>query len=254
MRNLAASLAFLAAASCAGGGGRVPETDQEWRALSDRCPDRFAPALYAGYDAVARRDWAEFERRARAVEERAGEEKELAAPLGTLFLAAGQAAPPDRAVAYLQSARGHLERALQHEPGRAQSQFNLGMACLLLRDPSSASPRLQEYAEAHPEDLAAARVLIHCLIEQGDPAGGLRWVERAFAGQESFERHELASLCHYMMGQHERAIRTYEAALRIDPSVPRLWHNLGLCYEESRQAERARECFERARALRSRAP
>ena len=98
--------------------------------------------------------------------------------------------------------------------------------------------------------LLIGTLLVRTLLEQGEPANALSWIEKAHGLLVAADRNELLALCHYMMGQHVQAIRAYEAALAAGSKSPRLWHNLGLCYEENSQPDKARECFAKAESLR----
>jgi len=225
-----------------------------WKEQAERNPGRFAPRLYVAYDAVSRRDWAEFDRLSRSLEEQAEVESKLSGPLGTLFLAAGQAGPAARSAGWLEKARRALEKGCNDPDCGADLPFNLGAVCFLLRDYPAASTALQQSLERKPDHADAVTLLVRSLLEQGEPAGALRWLEKAHSTIAAGERLELTGLCHYMMGQHAQAIQAYEASLEVVSGSVRLWHNLGLCYEESRQTEKARECFAKADALRRSAP
>ena len=249
-------LAALVSCSSEPRGSLEKPTDsvEPWRERADRNPDRFAPKLYVAYDAVTRRDWTEFDRLSRTLEEQAEDEAKLAGPLGTLFLAAGQAGPATRSAGWLEKSRRALERGCKEPDSDAALAFNLGAACFLLKDYPAASNALQQSLERKPEQPAAVLLLVRSLLEQGEPAGALRWLEKAHAVLSPGERLEFSGLCHYMMGQHALAIQAYQAALEGNSGTPRLWHNLGLCYEENRQVEKARECFAQADALRRQGP
>ena len=257
--RLTVAAAFVAAlASCTSGGvgpaERSTDSPEPWKEMANRHPGRFAPRLYLAYDAAARQNWGEFDRLSRLLEEQAEDEANLAGPLGTLFLAAGRSAPSGHSTPYLEKARHSLERASREPGSDAELPFSLGATCFLLRDFAAASASLQQSLEREPGNPAAVALLVRSLLEQGEPASALGWIEKAHGSIAPAERHELVALCHYMMGQHAQAIRSYEAALDADSANPRLWHNLGLCYEESRQADKARECFARAESLRHPAP
>jgi tetratricopeptide (TPR) repeat protein len=255
---MAAATATATLASCAAPSGGLSEPSTEsvegWREMASRHPGRFAPRLYLAYDALFRQDWLEFDRLLRGLEDLAEVDGVLAGPCGTLCLVAGQKAPVSRSTHYLEMARRALEKANKQTEPNAEIDFNLGAACFLLRDFQAASGSLQQALEREPGNPSAVTLLVRSLLEQGEPASALGWIERAHGSITPSDRNELVALCHYMMGQHAQAIQAYQSALDADSTSPRLWHNLGLCYEESRQAEKARECFARAEALRQSAP
>ncbi|HXX94672.1 MAG TPA: tetratricopeptide repeat protein [Planctomycetota bacterium] len=252
--------AFAAAAllSCASSarGPSEPSTEsvEMWREMANRHPGLFAPRLYLAYDALSRQDWPEFDRLLRDLEGLADADGALAGPCGTLCLVAGQKAPASRSTHYLETARRALEKANKQTEPNAEIAFNLGAACFLLRDFQAASGSLQQALEREPGNPNAVTLLVRSLLEQGEPASALGWIERAHGSMARSDRNELVALCRYMMGQHDQAIQAYQAAIDADSTSPRLWHNLGLCYEESRQIEKARACFAKAEALRQTVP
>lgn len=245
-------LAVLAACAGTKDGPRAPTDDVNvWKQRADQNPDRFAPQLYVAYDAIARSDWEGFDRVARPFPERAQDEAPLRGPVGTLFLAAARSAPPRWRTAWLETSRSLLTKASKDHPDHAETLFNLGAACFLSGEHATAAAALQQGLERAPGDPAGLRLLIRCLIQQGEPASALGWVEQGHASLTPLERAEFSGLCRFMMGRNEESIRDYREAIRLQPGSARLWHNLALCYEENRELERARECKERAAALRA---
>ena len=248
-------IAPLLAALCACAARTLPESPtndvEVWKQRAGQDPDRFAPQLYVAYDAIGRKDWEGFDRVARPFPERAREEAGFRAPVGALYLAAARSAPPHWRTSWLDTARGLLTKAAEDKPQSSEIHFNLGAACFLSRDFATAATALQQGLERAPGDPAALRLLILALIQQGEPAAALGWVEQGHASLTPLERAEFAGLCRFMMGRNEESIRDYREAIRLQPASPRLWHNLALCYEENREVERAKECMARAAALRA---
>jgi len=229
---------------------RMPQTGQEWRTVSDQSPNAFAPRLYVAYDSINRKDWEEFDRLSLELEKRIEGREDLTAPLGALLLAGAQSAPKPQNASYLEKSRDLLERAAKQERVESATLFNLGLVRALMGDYVLATQPLQSYVEQKPSDTAAIKLYVRCLIEKGEPSAALTWIEKAPELAGTPELMEIKAHCYYMMGQHERAIRSYQAALQSQPENARLWHNLALCYEENRQRDLARECFAKAEALR----
>ncbi|HEY1648799.1 MAG TPA: DUF5107 domain-containing protein [Terracidiphilus sp.] len=66
--------------------------------------------------------------------------------------------------------------------------------------------------------------------------------------QDARARYYLGNLI-YDRRRHEEAVACWEAATRLDPEFPTAWRNLGIAYYNvQRNAEKARDAFERARA------
>jgi Flp pilus assembly protein TadD len=233
---------------------RPPKNGEEWREVADKMPDTFGPRLYVAYDALGHGNWMEFDRVTDDLEKLSGMTADMEGALGTVYLVAGQSAPPARTTQYLDAARRHLQNAVKGQVADPGIYFNYGQVCFLSHDYAAAAGPLQQYFDRKPSDVAAVRLLVQCLIEQGEPAAALKILDKAEIPAKSTDRYELTALCHYMMGQFKRAVQEYEEAIKLSPENARLWHNLGLCYEEIRQTEEANSCFAKAEELRKRTP
>jgi tetratricopeptide (TPR) repeat protein len=244
-------LALLAACASGRNGPQAPTDDVEvWKQRAEKDPDGFGPQLYVAYDAIGRKSWEEVDRLAAPLAAQAKDEPALRAPLGALYLAAARSSPARWRTSWLESARGLLGRASQDRPESAEIHFNLGAASFLAKDFAAAVKATQAGLERAPGDPAGLRLLILSLIQQGEPASALGWVEQGHAALTPLERAEYAGLCRFMMGRNEESIRDYREAIRLRPDSARLWHNLALCYEENRELQQARECMAKADALR----
>ena len=53
----------------------------------------------------------------------------------------------------------------------------------------------------------------------------------------------------YGRGEYSSAIRHYQSAIEIDPTIPALHYNLGLCFKKTGRLPEAKHCFEKALSL-----
>ena len=79
----------------------------------------------------------------------------------------------------LQEARGHLERALQIQPGDPDALVNLARILLALGDPAGAEALAQRALRANPGHTPAMGVMGRLQMMAGDAQGAFAWFQRA---------------------------------------------------------------------------
>ncbi|MCB0061374.1 MAG: tetratricopeptide repeat protein [Caldilineaceae bacterium] len=112
-----------------------------------------------------------------------------------------------------------LEPLHEEQPTHPDVAINLGGAYILQRKWNKAVKILGKAAVANPEN-------------------AMLWTNLAAA--------ELGNLQTAGPRQQERAIRAYERALQVDPTVPNVHYHLGLIYKERGELMRASAFFQRA--------
>ncbi len=112
-----------------------------------------------------------------------------------------------------------LEPLHKERPNHPDVAINLGGAYILQRKWNRATKILGKAAVANPDN-------------------AMLWTNLAAA--------ELGNLQTAGPRQQERAIRAYERALQIDPTVPNVHYHLGLIYKERGEIMRAAAFFQRA--------
>jgi tetratricopeptide (TPR) repeat protein len=107
---------------------------------------------------------------------------------------------------------------------------------------------LKTYRLASELDPSDVDLVLHCAdleFDLGEPAGGIKEYERAYAINPSLDglRERLASL--YLENKrYDDAARLYQEALADSPQNPALQIDLGIAYEEAHQSEKAQACFQ----------
>lgn len=168
------------------------------------------------------------------------------------------AAFTNRALAYRQTKHNDLaladfNHALQSNPNHAPAY--LGRANLLRAqgDYSQAMADLDQAIRLAPEGLAGAqafhaRGLIH--QRQGEHALAITDFDNAI-DRDPFAAAPYQARAQSLMaeGKYDAAIEDLNAALNVDTKNSEAWANLGLAYEKSNNAVKARESYARAKIL-----
>jgi tetratricopeptide (TPR) repeat protein len=128
----------------------------------------------------------------------------------------------------LQAAITHLNEALRIDPQLADAQFNLGLVRTIVGPPSQAISHLTRAVEIRPNWIAALTELAWMLSTSPDtslrdPARAVQLGERAMALVSRPDMHVLDVLAAALAsnGQFDRARRTIEAAIRLNPEAAR---------------------------------
>jgi tetratricopeptide (TPR) repeat protein len=168
------------------------------------------------------------------------------------------AAYTNRALAYRQTKHGDLaladfNHALQSNPNHAPAY--LGRANLLRAqgEYSQAMSDLDQAIRLNPEGQQGAqafhaRGLIH--QRQGEHVLAITDFDNAI-DRDPFAAAPYQARAQSLMaqGKFSAAIEDLNAALNVDTKNPEAWANLGLAYEKSNNAQKARESYARAKIL-----
>jgi tetratricopeptide (TPR) repeat protein len=184
---------------------------------------------------------------------------------GRALLAKGQA----------DSAVRHLERARAIDPDRAENDYALGQALLDARRPKDAIPHLRRALEANVRPDLVGYDLVRAHAASGDRLSALRVLQNVRPAErddaeswrvlgelaldleaprlaEGFLRaalqvrndvsqiHEQLGLAVALGGRYPEAIRSFEEAVRLDPSSASAQLNLGVAYAEVGRIQEAR--------------
>ncbi len=164
-------------------------------------------------------------------------------------------------------ARTIVERALQKEPDHAMLHFELGRACLLLDDGSSATTALQRALQlglqpvvagqarrflrlSSVQGLWAAQQLVEKAIAVADLGAALQ-VARALTRRVGrvAEAWFLYGLVLHKLGRDKRAERLLRRALRLDHESPDAHNRLGILLVASGRVAEGHELLQRAHLL-----
>ncbi len=182
-------------------------------------------------------------------------------------LAAGQAIPPEYALAYLNLGAIHARRqdwpqalrayetALKIHPGQPTAQYNRGYVLFQLGRLSEARVAYEQALAQDPELPLAYLHLGQILKQQGDSAAAVRWLEQgkpklaaASANVRATVERELGD-AYSALGQVQAAEGAYRAALAVAPEDVTVLLSLGRLLRRQGQVPAARELLAAAQRL-----
>lgn len=158
----------------------------------------------------------------------------------------------------LADARRVLERIEGERPLPPHLAAALGAIACRQGKPEEARSRLERVIEAAPRTLFGYLYLARALDQLGDPAAARRHLEQAVEltpmleePRQRLEAHRLREEAHRRFESEgiEEALGALVGALRLDPEDPLIHNDLGVVASAMGDAERARECFNRALRL-----
>lgn len=153
----------------------------------------------------------------------------------------------------------YYERALAIRPGDAQAlrtlpaaHRNAGRSLLDRQRYSEALPHLRRSLELDTKQTDLHLGLAMCLVSGGDFAGAAREYEAYLSATPGAPASEWTNwaLSLEKSGDLPKAARAYAAALERDPGQAAVWNQLGTVLARTGDMARARECFQRALAIR----
>ncbi len=176
-----------------------------------------------------------------------------------------------------------LEEAFKLDRENYELSFFLGEMYFNDGNLDRARTFLERTLEVQPDHFDSAVFYGVLLHEQGDLKGAERWLRRAIQiSQDSFlpyfslgaiytlqsrylraqkflqkaieiepmpQAHYLLGTIFYEKGQLDRAIRSLQAALKLDPEYEEAIYHLGLCYLDRNWNRKAMQCFQEALEL-----
>jgi tetratricopeptide (TPR) repeat protein len=81
-------------------------------------------------------------------------------------------------------------------------------------------------------------------IKQKDYTTAKELLKKALSlGKNEADYHNDLGLCHYRIGEKEKALAEYDLALEIDPTHSTAWNNRGVYYFQKESYGEAEECF-----------
>ena len=158
----------------------------------------------------------------------------------------GEQFPPPLAADRLRK----LDRRL---PGRYFVRFHLGMAHLAMDDPEAALPHLESALEMDPaaEDVPSIYAYMGvCLKEMERYEEALAVLDKAEAlDRERTDVYNLKGFCHFKRGEHLAAIANFQEVLRLNPGSAIDHANIGVNYRAMGEVEKAVRHYQIALAL-----
>jgi tetratricopeptide (TPR) repeat protein len=105
--------------------------------------------------------------------------------------------------------------------------------------------------ELKPDDGAALYEIGLFHYEVGDYSQAIEALEKSIPTQPHSAScaHEMIAAAQMMLGDLPGAIQAHEEAVKLDPDFSEAWHNLGQCYMETGQVEKAITCLKRVLQL-----
>lgn len=154
--------------------------------------------------------------------------------------------PPQRAIV-------ELERMAGKRPDKHYIPFYLGSCHLSLNDPQTALGYFQRALDlaAGEEDLASICAFMGvCLKDLGRFKEAIDVLERGLAyDAERTDLHNLLGFCHFKLKAHETAIRHFKEVIRLDPASAIDYANIASNYRDMEDYPRALRYYEMALAL-----
>jgi tetratricopeptide (TPR) repeat protein len=177
-----------------------------------------------------------------------------------------------------EEAEAELRRALALRPLEPEWNFNLGLTLEAAGRPRDASEAFARAAELSTEDGQPALMAGRCLLDAGDDAGAVEWLERAqqidgdlvmsyvhrIEAYTHLGQHDQAELMFYLAQQreprnvealiamadsllgrelHEKAIWCLKEALEVSPDQDGVHARLAEAYAATGRHERARQLY-----------
>jgi tetratricopeptide (TPR) repeat protein len=101
--------------------------------------------------------------------------------------------------------------------------------------------------ELKPDDGAALYELGLFQYDAGNYTEAIEALDKSISQQtdSSAYAYSMIAAARMMSGDLPAAIRAHEEALKLNPELPEVWHNLGQCYLETGQIERAVKSLEK---------
>jgi len=154
--------------------------------------------------------------------------------------------PPRQAIAALEA----FDRRL---PGKYYLHFYLGSCHLAVDDPQAALPYFQKALDLDPPPEEVASIYSYlgvCLKDLGRYREALRMLgEGERIDAERTDIFNLKGFCHFMLKEHREAIRSFERVLALNPGSAIDYANIGSNYRELGEIDQAIRHYEIALSL-----
>lgn len=127
--------------------------------------------------------------------------------------------------------------------------------CMVFRQPKIAREYWGRILAAHPNDTRILAMLAHQEAVEGKDAAAIALYERIV----QLDPTDKASFFNYgfvlqKTGDHAKAVRAFEAALKLDDKLDRAWFGKGLSHVALQQPELAIEAFKKTNKLQPMSP
>ncbi len=129
-----------------------------------------------------------------------------------------------------------LEKVDALMPGKYYVKFFLGSCYLSMSEPSEALKYLEQALELDPKKQDVASIWSYtgiCLKDMGQYRQALGVLEKAEGlDSERTDVHNLMGFCHFKLKEHEKAIECFQKVLRLDPSSAIDYANIASNYRD----------------------
>ena len=147
-------------------------------------------------------------------------------------------------------ARTALQQEIELNPGNAEALLWLGITELAAGHPEKAVAPLDRAAELAPKDINILdyRGRAHLLVSKNS------YAQMYALDPNSWRMHRLSAQIYSEANQHKEAIREFEAAVKLSPTQPDLYEELGDEYRKDNNLEMAAASYRKELELTPRNP
>jgi len=145
----------------------------------------------------------------------------------------------------MDDARNWLEKALQSNPQNYRAWYQIGL--MSSADTKKAQQSFTRTVEIQPNFSAGQRELGMILFQQGNYAGAALHLEKAIQlGLDDAHLRNFLGICYSRTGRISEALKSYNAALKLDPNLAEAHLNLAYALTRKGNAASAQSEYEAA--------
>ena len=149
----------------------------------------------------------------------------------------------------LDRAKSYLERTLEVQPDHFDAAVFYGVLLHERQDLKGAERWLRRAIQISQESFLPYFSLRAIYARKGKLLRAQKFLEKAIQLEAIPQAFFLLGTIFYEKGQLERAIRSFQGALKLDPDYEEAIYHLGLCYLDRNWNRKAIECFHEALEL-----
>ena len=143
----------------------------------------------------------------------------------------------------LRTAKRHLTRSVDLDPGQPKAVRMLGLTCAKLGDAHLGISFLRKAWQLRQEAVTG-RTLGNVYMRLGQWSNAKHWLEESIRIRPgSAEALHWLGLCHWRLGDLDAAGAALERSLKLNPANPEPWFQLGNVRLQAGDAQRAAACF-----------